>query len=69
MAFMMRTGRMLLQLVTFLLLLAVLSKAITFVTAERYAGVGEPSPPWKLTTPRKSAPLRASSSTVLPPKQ
>ena len=43
MAFMMRTGRMLLQLLTFLLLLAVLSKAITFVTAERYAGVGEPS--------------------------
>jgi hypothetical protein len=43
MAFLMRTGRMLLQLVTFLVLLAVLSKAITFVTAERYTGVGEPS--------------------------
>ncbi len=43
MAFLKRTGRMLLQLVTFLVLLAVLSKAITFVTAERYTGVGEPN--------------------------
>jgi len=33
------------------------------------AGVGESSPPWKLTTPFSSAPLRASSITPVPPKQ
>jgi hypothetical protein len=43
MPFLLRTGRLMLQLVTFLLLMGVLSRAITFVTAERYTGVGEPS--------------------------
>jgi ribosome biogenesis GTPase A len=33
------------------------------------AGVGESSPPWKLTTPSTLAPERASSITVVPPKQ
>jgi len=32
-------------------------------------GVGVLSAPWKLTTPERSAPLRASSRTVVPPKQ
>jgi hypothetical protein len=44
MPFLLRTGRFMLQLVTFLLLMGVLSRAITFVTAERYTpGVGEPN--------------------------
>ena len=43
MSFLKRSGRMLLQLATFFLLMVVLSKATTFVTAERYAGVGEPN--------------------------
>lgn len=43
MSFLKRTGRLLLQLLTFLVLMSVLSKAITFVTAERYTGVGEPN--------------------------
>lgn len=43
MPFLKRIGRMLLQLATFFLLMVVLSWAITFVTAERYAGVGEPN--------------------------
>ena len=43
MPFLLRTGRLMLQLVVFLLLMGVLSRAITFVTAERYAGVGEPN--------------------------
>ncbi|KAG1475107.1 hypothetical protein G6F54_014258 [Rhizopus delemar] len=33
------------------------------------AGSGEPSPPCRLTTPASGAPARASSSTVVPPKQ
>ncbi len=43
MPFLIRSGRLMLQLVIFLILLSVLSKAITFVTAERYTGVGEPN--------------------------
>lgn len=43
MSLLMRIGRMLLQLATFFVLMVVLSKATTFVTAERYAGVGEPN--------------------------
>lgn len=43
MPFLKRIGHMLLQLVIFLVLLSALSKAITFVTAERYTGVGEPN--------------------------
>jgi hypothetical protein len=39
-----RAGRLLLQLAVFLVLMTVLSKAITHVTAERYTpGVGEPN--------------------------
>jgi len=43
MSFLKRSGRILLQLATFFVLMVVLSKATTFVTAERYAGVGEPN--------------------------
>lgn len=43
MSFLKRSGRIVLQLAVFFLLMAVLSKAITFVTAERYQGVGEPN--------------------------
>lgn len=43
MPFLLRTGRLMLQLATFMLLMAVLSRVITFVTAERYTGVGEPN--------------------------
>ena len=32
-------------------------------------GVGVSRPPWKLTTETRSAPLRASSSAAVPPKQ
>lgn len=43
MPFLLRTGRLMLHLVVFLLLMGVLARAITFVTAERYSGVGEPN--------------------------
>ena len=43
MPFLKRIGRMLLQLATFFVLMIVLSKATTLLTAERYAGVGEPN--------------------------
>lgn len=43
MPFLLRTGRLMLHLVIFLLLMGVLARAITFVTAERYSGVGEPN--------------------------
>lgn len=43
MRFLIRTGTVLLQLVTFLALMSLLSYLTTFVTAERYTGVGEPS--------------------------
>ena len=33
------------------------------------SGDGESRPPWKLTTPLTAAPLRANSSTPVPPKQ
>jgi len=43
MPFLIRSGRMILLLVLFFVLMSVLSKAITYVTAERYAGKGEPN--------------------------
>ena len=43
MPFLIRSGRLMLQLVLFLVLMNVLSKAITFVMAERYTGEGEPN--------------------------
>jgi hypothetical protein len=43
MRFLIRTGTVLLQLVTFLALMSLLSYLTTFATAERYTGVGEPS--------------------------
>lgn len=43
MRFLIRTGTLLLQLVTFLLLTTLFSYVTTFATAERYAGEGEPS--------------------------
>ena len=60
-------------IVTVYILLGVLYESyihpITILSTLPSAGVGESSPPWKLTTPFTSAPLRASSSTVVPPKQ
>jgi hypothetical protein len=43
MPFLIRSGRLMLHLVLFLVLMNVLSKVITFVMAERYAGEGEPN--------------------------
>ena len=43
MSFLMRMVRLSVLLVTFLLLMGVLARAITYVTAERYTGVGEPN--------------------------
>jgi hypothetical protein len=43
MRFLKSTGVLLLQLATFLALMSVLSYLTTFATAERYAGIGEPS--------------------------
>jgi hypothetical protein len=43
MPFLIRSGRVILLLALFLVLMSVLSKAITHVTAERYAGKGEPN--------------------------
>lgn len=38
-----RIGGLLLRFLLFVVLMALLSKALTFVTAERYSGVGEPN--------------------------
>lgn len=61
MRFLIRTGTLLLQLVTFLALTSLLSYVITYATAERYGGPGEPSRLFPVVAVQPAAPGSATA--------